>query len=61
MRQAEDKLGREINVIVYPVAEFRSKLEEGHHFVNSILKAKKIFLIGSKDDIAELAGNPLSD
>ena len=60
LRQAEDKLGREINVIVYPVAEFRSKLEEGHHFVNSILKAKKIFLIGDEDDLAGLAEEPPS-
>lgn len=61
LRQAEDKLSREINVTVYPVAEFRSKLKDGHHFVNSILKAKKVFLIGDEDDLAELAGKPLSD
>ena len=60
LRQAEDRLGREINVTIYPVAELQSKLEDGHHFVKSILKAKKILLIGGEDDLAELAGNPLS-
>jgi len=61
LRQAEEQLRREINVTVYPDAEFRSKLEDGHHFVNSIHKAEKIFLIGDKDDLAGLAGKQLSD
>jgi DNA-binding transcriptional ArsR family regulator/predicted nucleotidyltransferase len=60
LRSAEEKLGREISPIVYPVAEFRSKLEAGHHFVNSILKAKKIFLIGDEHDLAGLAEEPPS-
>jgi DNA-binding transcriptional ArsR family regulator len=61
LRSAEEKLSREVNVTVYPVAEFRSKSDQGHHFVRSILKAKKIFLIGDKDDLTELAGKALSD
>jgi len=59
--KAEDTLGREINVSVYPVAEFRSKLRHGHHFVTSLTKARKIFLIGDPDDLAELVEKPLSD
>ena len=61
LKQAEEKLGREINATVYGAPEFRSKAKEGHHFVNSILKAKKIFVIGDSDDLAGLAGKPLSD
>ena len=52
---AQKKLGREINPTVYPEAELRSKVAEGHHFVSSILKAKKIVLVGSSDDFARLA------
>jgi predicted nucleotidyltransferase len=55
-----ERLGREINPIVYPLAEFQSKLEDGHHFVNSLLKAKKIFLIGDEDDLTGLAEKPPS-
>jgi predicted nucleotidyltransferase len=58
---AAEKLGREINPVVYPVAEFQSKLADGHHFVNSLLKAKKIFLIGDEDDLAGLAEEPPSN
>lgn len=61
LRLAEEKLSREVNAIVYPVAEFRSKVEEGHHFVSSILNAKKVFLFGDRDDLAGLAGKRLSD
>jgi predicted nucleotidyltransferase len=61
LRLAEEELGREINATIYPAAEFRSKIKEGHHFVNAILTGKKIYLIGDKDDLAGLAGKPLSD
>ena len=61
LRSAEERLSREVNVTIYPVAEFRSKVAEGHHFVNSILKAEKIFLIGDAGDLKGLAGKALSD
>jgi hypothetical protein len=61
LRQAEETLGREVNVIIYPAAEFRSKLKEGHHFVSSILKGKKIYVIGGKDDLAGLAEKSIPD
>jgi predicted nucleotidyltransferase len=57
---AAEKLGREINPVVYPVAEFQSKLEDGHHFINSLLTAKRIFLTGDEDDLRELAEKPPS-
>lgn len=52
---AQVQLGREVNPTVYPEAELASKAAEGHHFVNSILEGKKIFLIGSSDDLTRLA------
>jgi predicted nucleotidyltransferase len=61
LRSAEEELRREVNAIIYPPEEFRAKIEEGHHFVNAILTGEKIFLIGDMDDLAGLAGKPLSD
>jgi predicted nucleotidyltransferase len=58
---ATEKLGREINPVVYPVAEFQMKMEDGHHFVSSLLKAKKIFIIGDENDLAGLAEKPSSN
>ncbi|MFC1799311.1 nucleotidyltransferase domain-containing protein [Candidatus Eisenbacteria bacterium] len=61
LRSAEEELGREINATIYPAREFRAKVEEGHHFVNAILTGEKIFLIGDRDDLAGLAGKPISE
>ena len=52
---AEKKLAREINPTVYPLAEFRAKIVDGHHFLNTVIKEKKIFLMGDDDELGRLA------
>ena len=54
LRQAQEQLHREINPSVYPVAEFRTKLAGGHHFLSSALKGDKIYLIGDKHELGRL-------
>ena len=51
---AEEKLGREVNAVVYPVAEFKKKVKEDHHFVKTVLEDEKIFLIGDEGELARL-------
>ena len=51
---AEEQLGREINSVVYPVAEFKQKAKSDHHFVKSVLESEKIFLIGNEGELARL-------
>ena len=53
LTDAQENLGREINPVVYTVDEFKKKAASKHHFVNSLLKQDKIFLIG---DVRDLAG-----
>ncbi len=53
---AEEKLSREVNPVVYPVAEFKKKVKEDHHFVKTVLEDEKIFLIGDEGELAKLAG-----
>jgi predicted nucleotidyltransferase len=53
---AEEKLRREVNPIVYPVAEFKKKVKEDHHFVKTVLEDEKIFLIGNEGELRRLAG-----
>jgi predicted nucleotidyltransferase len=48
-------LAREINPTVFPVAEFQSKLRAGNHFLRSVMREKKIFLLGTEDELARLA------
>jgi predicted nucleotidyltransferase len=53
---AEEKLGREVNPVVYPIAEFKKKVKEDHHFVKTVLEGNKIFLIGDESELAKLVG-----
>jgi len=50
----EEQLGREINSVVYPVAEFKQKAKGDHHFVKSVLEGEKIFLVGDEGELARL-------
>ena len=52
---AEESLAREINPVVYPVAEFKAKVKEDHHFVKTVLEDEKIFVIGDEDKLRKLA------
>lgn len=51
---AEEKLGREVNPVVYPVAEFKKKVKEDHHFVKTVLEDEKIFVIGDEHELRRL-------
>lgn len=55
LAQAQKRLGREINPNVFPVAEFRSKLSAGNHFLRSVMKEKKLFVLGSEHELKRLA------
>ena len=48
-------LAREINPNIFPVPEFRSKLAAGNHFLRSVMKEKKLFVLGSEHELKKLA------
>lgn len=56
LRGAEEKLGREVNPVVYPVSEFKQKIQENHHFLKTVLEGEKIFLIGDEGELTKLVG-----
>ena len=51
----QEVLSREINPTVYPPGEFQTKLSADQHFIKSVLSSPKIFLIGNKNELDELA------
>jgi predicted nucleotidyltransferase len=53
---AEKGIGRSINPTVYSVAEFKSKLAAENHFLSSVLKGKKVFLLGDEDELRKVGG-----
>ena len=52
----EKTVGRPINPTVYSVAEFKSKLTSGNHFLTAVLKGQKVFLLGDEDELRKMGG-----
>jgi len=50
----QKSLSREINPVVYPVAEFISRVREEHYFIKNILSDRKIFLVGDESVLNRL-------
>ncbi|AFM27135.1 putative nucleotidyltransferase [Desulfomonile tiedjei DSM 6799] len=46
---AQQIMGREVNPSVYPLKEFSTKIAGGHHFLTSVVRDPKIFLIGDEN------------
>jgi predicted nucleotidyltransferase len=53
----QQTLQREINPVVYSPAEFAARAQAGEAFVRGLLESTNVFVMGDKDDLAELAGN----
>ncbi|HEX7706716.1 MAG TPA: nucleotidyltransferase domain-containing protein [Thermoanaerobaculia bacterium] len=51
----ERRLGRPLNPTVMTATEFRRRRSENDHFVTTILREKKEFLIGDEDALAAVA------
>ena len=60
LSSAEKHLRREINPAVYSPDEFRMKLSRGNHFLNSVLKSKKLFVIGNENELRKLSAKRLA-
>jgi predicted nucleotidyltransferase len=54
LNESEAKLGREVNPTVYGPAEFREKLAAKNHFLLTIAKEKKLFVIGDEREFRRL-------
>lgn len=52
----EPSLGRAVNPTVYSVAEFKTKLASGNHFLSSVVRGDKVFLIGDEDELRKVGG-----
>jgi len=61
LANAQREAGREINPTLYAIEEFRRKLSAGHHFVSSLLKGPKLFLIGNDNELTRLAQIRVAD
>jgi len=56
LSDSEKTLGRAVNPTVYSAPEFKTKLENGNHFLNAVVNGDKVFLIGNEDELRKMAG-----
>ena len=45
------ELMREINYVVFSPKEFKERVKQKDHFLNSVLKDKKIFIVGDANEL----------
>jgi len=57
---AEGALNRELNPVVYTLAEFNKRLSENHYFIRDILSGDKIFVVGDENELKSLVGKWLA-
>lgn len=55
LTNAQEALGREVNPTVYPPEEFRTKVNAKHHFLVTVIRGDKLFLIGDQRELGRLA------
>ncbi len=51
----EQAMGREINPTLFSATEFRKKWSQKNHFLKSVAKSEKEYVIGSEDEFSRLA------
>ncbi len=49
------ELGREINYAVFPPKELKRRVAQKDHFLNTVLREKKVFIIGSENELKKAA------
>ena len=54
LRSAQDRIGREVNPSVFAAEEWRRRVAGGDHFITTILREEKLFLIGDEQDLRGL-------
>ncbi len=52
----EKQIQRPINPTVYSSEEFKSKRASGSHFVTSVLRGPKIFIVGDENELGRFGG-----
>ena len=51
-----DEIGRDINPHILSIDEFKKRKKEGDHFLSTVLKSPRLFIIGNEDELTEVGG-----
>lgn len=55
LREAQDKLGRDVNPKLYSPAEFAKRLAASDHFLTNVLQKPRLFVMGNQRVLDEIA------
>ncbi len=55
LRAAEKRIGRPVNASLYDAGDFTGKVKAGNHFVLEVLEQPKLFIVGTHDDLEQMA------
>ncbi len=56
LKEAERRLQRPVNPLLYSPREFAEKARSGHHLVTSILRSDVLYVVGDNRELERLAG-----
>jgi uncharacterized protein len=59
--KVEKRIGRPINPTIYSTSEFCAKLASGSHFVSSVVRGEKVFILGGEDELNHYRHPPSFD
>ena len=51
LKQAEQELGRQVNIAVYSEKDWHERCLDGNPFVTGVLKGQKVFIVGGPDEL----------
>jgi len=57
LSKSKAELSREINYAIFKPVEFKNKVKNRDHFLNTVLKQKKLFIVGSEDEFKRFTGS----
>jgi len=55
LSSVEKAIGREINPSLFSETEFKKKFSQKNHFIRSVMKSEKEFVVGTEDELKRLA------
>lgn len=56
LRKAERRLDRAINPAIYTSDEFRAKVRSNHHFIATVMRTKRVFILGDAHEFDRTFG-----
>jgi uncharacterized protein len=59
IKKAEQRIGREVILVVYPLEELNAKAHAGHHFILQVLRGEEVFLAGGERELGAVLEEPV--